>query len=190
MSTARDFSADAENEVARAFMSRVVSVVRPVTERVVAGEYELLPIETVDLRQVQTAVFMATGCMVREVVFVRSEDLMARTEPLLYKRTLGRGIETLFGFRLLTSLGSARWGTHRNHFGYGTVIPLHAHLSYSPQRLPWENLRSALFHFWGLALARQERLLERLNPLVELLPRAIPLGELSDRPGVWEVMVA
>ncbi|HTK04149.1 MAG TPA: hypothetical protein VL500_01065 [Candidatus Eisenbacteria bacterium] len=179
---------DAENAAARAMIVRVVGVIQPVIDRIAGRDYRLAP-GNVEFEEVRTAVFMATGVFPRSVEFVSQDTLSPNSEPA-YIRTLDRSIETLFGFRLLTALGNKKWQSHRRHFGYEEAIPLFVALQPDALKLPRECFRSALFHFWGAALARQEQLLERLIPLVTLLPKAIPLGERRDRPGTWRVMVA
>ncbi len=190
MPTVIEDHASAENAAARAMMKTVVDAMAPIAERVVDGEFRLLPAQDVTLDEVRPAVFMATGAYPRDVAFVNRAAYDAWAGRYALSQTLERGIEGLFGFRLLTTLGSRRWGQHRRHFGYDAVIPLEAHLANATARLPWQNLRAALFHFWGFALARNDRGIERLLPLVGLLPKAIPLGELAERRGTWVVLVA
>jgi hypothetical protein len=183
------FSSDEE---ARAHMARVVADVKPITERMTDAGYRLRPGADVTLDRVREAIFMATGCHAREVAFV-SQAIVDRglvPERTRYRRTLDRAIESLCGFRLVTRLGGKRYTSHRRHFGYEVPVPLMDALSPDPALLPSESLRSALFHYWGFALANDGQMLDRLTPLVRLLPDAIPLGELPDRPGVWLVMTA
>lgn len=180
----------AQNAAARAMIRTVVAAMAPVAERVVDGDFRLLPAQDITLDEVRTAVFMATGSYLREVAFVNRAAYDAWAGQYAFSRTLEQGIESLFGFRLLTTLGSRRWNGHRRHFGYDAVIPLDVHLASAKGRLPWRNLRASLFHFWGFALACHEPAVERLLPLVGLLPKAIPLGEIAGRPGAWAVLVA
>jgi len=184
---ARTPSDDAQNTAARAMIIRVVAAIQPVVDRIADHDYRLAP-GNVEFEEVRTAVFMATGIFIRDIDLVPQDMLSASNEP--YARTLDRSIETLLGFRLLTALGSKKWSSHRRHFGYDEVVPLFEALQHDPLKLPRECFRSTLFHFWGAALARQDQLLERLMPIVALLPKAIPLGERQDSPGTWRVMVA
>ena len=48
----------------------------------------------------------------------------------------------------------------------------------------------ALEFFLSFACAGQTTLVERLRPIVRLLPKAIPLGEKKDQPGKWLLLVA
>jgi|SRR5687767_1310560 len=185
---ARTPSDDAQNTAARAMIVRVVAAIQPVVDRIADHDYRLAP-GTVEFDEVRTAVFMATGIFIRGVEFV-SQDALSASGEQAYARTLDRSIETLLGFRLLTALGNKKWSSHRRHFGYDEVVPLFVALQHDPLKLARECFRSTLFHFWGAALARQDQLLERLMPIVALLPKAIPLGERKDRPGTWRVMVA
>lgn len=179
-----------ENVAARAMMQRVVAAVQPVIDRMIDGEYRLQPGADVAFDEVQTAIFMATGSYAREIVRVRRAAFVAEGGALGCSRTFDRAIEAQFGFRLLVALGNKKWQSHRRHFGYEEAIPLHAALQPRPDKLPWECFRSALFHFWGFALARQDAMLDRLVPLITLLPKAVPLGELAGKPGTWAVLVA
>ncbi|MEY4744690.1 MAG: hypothetical protein RL272_635 [Candidatus Parcubacteria bacterium] len=190
MPTATETGAAERNAATQAMMQRVVSAVGPVAERVIDGEFRLLPAADVAFDEVRTAVFMAAGAYIREVAFVNRAAYDACCPKAGFSRTLEQGVEALHGFRLLTLLGSRRWQQHRRHFGYDAAIPLEAYLAGTQDRLPRQNLRAALFFFWGYALAHHDRGLERLLPLVELLPRAIPLGEIAGRPGAWAVLVA
>lgn len=183
-------TAEAENAAARAMMTRVTATVRPVLDRMIGNEYRLVPGADVTLEEVRSAVFMASGQYVRDVVLVPHAAFVAGRAPKIGPRTLDRLMEGLFGFRLITALGSKKWGSHRAHFGYDEVIPLHVALQPPPDKLPYECFRSALFHYWGFAISRQDHLLERLEPLIALLPKAVPIGEIDGRPGCWAAMVA
>ena len=179
-----------DNSALHAMMASVVEAVLPIRECIMGRDYLLRTGESVTHDEAASAIFMATGTWARDTVFVTMADLKAGAVPTQYRRTLENAIEALMGFRLLTELGSARWQQMRRQFGYDAVIPLTVHLTHEPERLPRKNLRAALFHFWGHAIARSERGLERLFPLIRLLPRAIPLGELKEAPGTWVVLTA
>lgn len=179
-----------ENVAARAMMQKVVATIQPVIDRLVEGEYRLRPDADAAFDEVRTAIFMATGSYAREIVRVRPAAFAAEGGALGFSRTFDRALEALLGFRLLVALGNKKWQSHRRHFGYEEAIPLHVALQPRPDKLPWECFRSALFHFWGFALARQDAMLDRLVPLITLLPKAIPLGELAGRQRTWVVLVA
>ena len=49
---------------------------------------------------------------------------------------------------------------------------------------------SCLLFFLNSFLNGDREELERMKPLVKLLPKAIPLGEKRDEPGPWVVLVA
>lgn len=182
---------DPENVAARALMTRVTTTIQPVIDRMVGKEYTLVPGVRPDFEEVRTAVFMASGRFIRGIVPVPHADFIARTAPRIARdRSLERAMESMMGFRLLTALGNKKWSSHRRHFNYDVPVPLFAALQPAPDTLPFECFRSALFHYWGFALARQEQMLERLEPLIRLLPRAVPVGEIEGRPDVWAVMVA
>lgn len=173
-----------------AMMASVVDAVSPIRDCIAGREYVLAAADPVTHDEAVRAIFMATGTWARDTHFVTTADLKAGTVPKEYRRTLERGIESLLGFRLLMELGSAKWQQMRRQFGYDIVIPLTVQLTHEPERLPRKNLRAALFHFWGSAIARHQPGLERLFPLIRLLPRAVPLGELKSAPGTWVVLKA
>ena len=58
----------------------------------------------------------------------------------------------------------------------------------------WTNLdtslRDSLFCFLGVTLIGDTETIQRLTPLIQLLPHAIPLGEKKEEPGTWLVLVA
>src|SRR5690349_4132138 len=181
---------DPENVAARALMTRVTATVQPVIDRMVGHEYRLVPGASVEFEEVRTAVFMASGRFIRGARLVQHADFVIGAAPRIVRdRTLDRAMETFLGFRLITALGSKKWASHRRHFHYDEAIPLHVALQPAPDKLPFECFRSALFHYWGFALARQDQLLERIEPLIRLLPKAVPVGEIEGRPDVWAVMV-
>lgn len=178
---------DAENAATRALTTKVVAAVRPIADRIAERNYSLQAGD-VSFEEVRTAIFMSTGRFARGIEFVRQAD--HSIEQVEYLQTFDRSIEVLLGYRLLVALGSKKWASHRRHFGYEEVVPLLVVLQPDPMKIPRECFRSALFHFWGFALALQDDLVDRLLPLIELLPKAVPLGELRHRPGVWRVLVA
>lgn len=173
-----------------AMMASVVDAVVPIRDCISGRHFQLVAGAPVTHDEAVQAIFMATGTWARDTHFVTMADLEAGTVPREYRRTLEQGVESLLGFRLLTELGSKRWQQMRRQFGYDAVIPLTVQLMHEPERLPRKNLRAALFHFWGSAIARHQPGLERLLPLIRLLPRAIPLGELKATPGTWVVLTA
>ncbi|HTM67941.1 MAG TPA: hypothetical protein VL426_01450 [Candidatus Binatia bacterium] len=182
---------DAENVAARALMTRVTATVQPVIDRMIGNEYRLVPGASVGFEEVRTAVFMASGRFIRGFLPVPHADFMAGRAPRIDRdRALDRAMEGLFGFRLITALGSKKYDSHRRHFHYGEAVPLHIALQPAPDKLPFECFRSALFHYWGFALARQDQVLERIEPLIGLLPKAVPVGEIVGKPDVWAIMVA
>ena len=173
-----------------AMMASVVDAMAPIRDCISGRDYALVAGDPVTHDEAVTAIFMATGVWARDTHFVTMADLKAGIVPKNYSRTLEQSVESLLGFRLLMQLGSAKWQQMRRHFGYDVVIPLTVQLTHEPERLPRKNLRAALFHFWGSAMARHQPGLERLFPLIRLLPRAIPLGEPKDSPGTWVVLTA
>lgn len=52
------------------------------------------------------------------------------------------------------------------------------------------SLWDSLFYYLGFVIAGKAEQVKELTPLIRLLPRAIPLGQKRDEPGVWFVLVA
>jgi hypothetical protein len=52
------------------------------------------------------------------------------------------------------------------------------------------TLWNVLCYFLGYAICDDEEKVEKLRPLIRLLPKANPLGEKKDEPGTWIVLVA
>lgn len=173
-----------------AMMASVVDAVTPIRDCISGRDFRLVAGDPVTHDEAVQAIYLATGSWARDTHFVTMADLEAGTVPREYRRTLEQGVESLFGFRLLMELGSKKWQQMRRQFGYDVVIPLSVQLTHDPERLPRKSIRAALFHFWGSAIARHQPGLERIFPLIRLLPRAIPLGELKTAPGTWVVLTA
>lgn len=52
------------------------------------------------------------------------------------------------------------------------------------------NVYAALFRFLTFATLGDGRMAGRLEPLIKRLPKAVPIGEKADEPGVWLVLTA
>lgn len=79
---------------------------------------------------------------------------------------------------LRRSLRDSPWVNHED--SYGTSFRLHIEVSIS----------ISLFYYLGFALAGDKDSVQRLTPLINLLPHVLPIGEKKDKPGVWLVLAA
>lgn len=119
---------------------------------------------------------------------------------------LRRGISAHLGGRLWKALGKDSWLGLRDRFRFGAWVDLGRAIE--AEILPalrqqmgqgpgfglsynlWYSLGSVVFHHLGFALAGDQTAVGLLAPLVASLDRALPVGEKSDRAGVWYVLVA
>jgi len=75
-------------------------------------------------------------------------------------------------------------------------LGLHYYLGHALKRhfleppLAWDSVWSSIVYYVGAILIGDEQLTERLEPLVGLLTRAIPLAEKNKETGVWLVLAA
>jgi hypothetical protein len=58
------------------------------------------------------------------------------------------------------------------------------------RRQLYSSIGETIYFYLGLAMAGRKRKMARLEPLIELLLKAIPVGETADGSGVWLVLVA
>jgi hypothetical protein len=176
---------------ARRLVIQVPHVLAPIIERGKRGEFEPEP-GPVDGDAIGIALLTALAIDVETITFVSLErDPAPRwADDGLYERTLASALEQRFGYRLLMELGQRKWNTMRRHFGFDRVVPFCEHLRERGVRIPRENLRQCLFIYYGCTFAFDGASVDRLTPLIELLPRAIPLGERKGEPGNWIVLTA
>jgi hypothetical protein len=164
-------------------------ILQPVIRRGRAGLYEPEPGE-VDLAAVAGAIILATGAPSRGILPVSLQDDrgLALLQRRPYGRTLEEAVERAHAETVRSRLGVRRWSQMRRQFGYGESAC--EHLEASGLDVPRRNLRSCLFHCYGLVFAWEADAAESFFPLMRLLPTAVPLGELAGRPGTWAVLVA
>jgi hypothetical protein len=86
---------------------------------------------------------------------------------------------------LLPSLGSSLLDSLRDNL----LDSMEASLTASFWDSIWDILGCSLFYFLRFAIAGKAEGVEKLRPLIRLLPKAIPLGLKKDDLGTWLVLV-
>lgn len=156
---------------------------QPFFAKAETGVYDLFPASELVASEMAQAISLAIGKKVEKVIFVSEAHPFPKPEWMsqgAYENSLG---DSLGGGSLGDSLGggnleSSLWRSLRDNFWGSLRDSLGSSL--------WRSL----FYFTGFALAGKKEEVARLTPLVKLLPKAIPLGEKKDEPGVWLVLVA
>ncbi|HTK04152.1 MAG TPA: hypothetical protein VL500_01080 [Candidatus Eisenbacteria bacterium] len=93
-----------------------------------------------------------------------------------FDRALGWDLRRAFETRFRPVIGGLRWLNTTSALGDLLLLS------------GWNGVQESLFYGLAFAAAGDETRLEQLTPLIELLPRAVPLCESAVRPGSWLVL--
>lgn len=166
-----------------------------------SGRHDLAKEEDVDVEEVKKSLKLATGRRVVNVVFVSVSGTTERPEWLTEK-----AVHYGFEFSLMHSLQN--W-FGENRFQRAGPNPSRRRFD----RCFWSDYQDlatgiATGELWGLmcdveanlwtslcylldfTLGDDQMQIDRITPLIRILPRAMPLCEMADEPGTWLVLVA
>jgi hypothetical protein len=171
------------------------------------GKYDLYPKDRLKKNLVGRAISPAVGGRMSYVYFVScsqpvrreewmSADAFRYTRELAFAQTVRRSVDPWLD-EVLKREYSATFvhgyadkdeatALFRRAFGNRLHVAINENL-FSGAAYPVEAI---LIHFLAFALTGNESMVERLTPLVRLLPRAIPLGRHADREDTWDVLTA
>jgi len=179
---------------AERFVLACVRRLEPVIATVEKGVYPLASRSSLDADAVAEVIAGAIGRPVRSVAFVSASRPLERPQWMTTEvfREMCRRVD------LRRNIGEPMADALRVAFKYegeelpfeetgaGIVADLHESLSNSRVA----SIGACIYFFGRAALAVDRRGMERLLRLVELLPKAVPLGEKKDAPGTWLVLCA
>ncbi len=187
----------------------------PFVEAVSSGRYRLAPAAGLDEAAAAKAISLATGRSVDKVIAVSAAKPLPRAawiDDAAYSKlvalalkerlhgTLGKRLEARYGddLRADFGLGSGLGGkiaemvesgliaAALEAFQRGLTAVVRDQLGLSLAA----SLRSSLFFFLAFAAAGDAKKVSELVPLVRLLRRHVPIGDLRGEPGTWLVLAA
>lgn len=181
----------------------------PFFNKVESGTYDLANRSEICTADVLDALVTATGLDVRKVEVISDSDRpMGPIMPpaMMMRKREVRGIATRATIEdyLWASYGSSfkdglRASTRRTlrrcigmYFGRRLWWCIKEALSEDIfcGSLPQSIILDSLLIYLGLVLADDKEEVARILPLIDILPRSIPLGEKKDEPGTWLVLCA
>lgn len=193
-------------------VSEATEILEPLFRNNDQGAYPLARAEELDPAEVAQVIATATGRTVKRVVFVSREHPFPKPEWMSEKvyeafyahsfdgslrdnswdilRDIFRDIGGSLWDSLWNSLGNNLWDNLRYILGGSLWDSLGDRLWGSFRSSIGRSVGGSVFYYLGFSLLNDAVHIEQLAPFVRLLPRAIPLGEKADEPGIWIVLVA
>lgn len=184
-------------------------------QKVATGKLIAPSASAVDPEEVVTAIGQATGQPVRGVIFVSAAEPFPRpawVSKLTYRQLVAQAFSDSVDQTLEERLRRRFSADLQRNFGLNKgfirqlMVKVQTMLSdalveafetglgwATGQRPPFGlagNLRSAVFYLLAFAAAGDTSRVSELVPLVRLLPRAVPVGDLRHDPDTWLVLVA
>ena len=179
-----------------------------------AQNYPLAAASDALCQEAAAAITAATGLTVTEVVAISSADApdtrtawlteKAYRGSIQYKYSLGNslrdgygrwaGLELSlsdrFGNGFWNGLGEGFWMSVPGDLWHSLQINLTGRYHVTLGDSLWYSLQISLCLTLASVVSGDEDRLERLAPLLRLLPRALPIGHAADEPGTWFVLFA
>ncbi len=178
-----------ENAKVPEMVPEAMRLMEPFFKKAEAGRYELGEVSVHIVTQSMEAIDIAIGTMIsgtKSVSAARLYPKPSRVSREAYEKSLWASLRDSLWASFQASiggcLGASLGASLRASIGASLLVSLGASL--------WDNLRASLFLYLGFTLAGDREKVNRLTPLIELLPHAIPLGEMKDDPGTWLVLCA
>ena len=189
-------------------LSGALETVEPFFANADRGTYDLEPAAGIDRFRTAKILNFALGRPVGEVIAVSAASPRAEIRQHLRKTggdPLSRAVRSGLGDALRPRLGDERWN--------GLWAALTESLRFTAYRnYPWDRLYQSIasglrgavsneiantlrtgvwmsaFCHLGYAMIGDAAAVERMNPLMRLLPRHLPLVERQDKPASWIVL--
>lgn len=175
-----------ENGVSAKRTDDTISLMEPFYRMAEVGRYGLCEVSEIIERRAEEAIALVTGKEVNGIIFVSIKESFPEpkrmTTPVACEVSLKASLMDSFwdsfkfslSDRLRASLRASLKASFRDSFSDSLGVGL------------WVSL----FYYYGFTLVHAQENAERLTPLIQLLPYAIPFGEKKGEPGVWLVAVA
>lgn len=193
----------------------VMELLEPFFRIAESGTYRLAPKGEKSVEEVVSAIALATGKNVTKVVFISKSNPLLESEEI--QDVINRNgiwsyndegefedsLSSIYDEREMAKyprtideadLPDSLWDSFHNCL-WDSLDEI---LRDSFRDALWDNpysplksiLRESLYYYMGFHLARKHKKMEQLYLLIQLLPRAIPLGQKKEEPGTWLVLVA
>ena len=207
-----------KNAKEQAMVPFAMERMEPFFLRAEAGKYDLRKGSAELAVHAKNAIAISTGTKVHKVILVSQADMLPMKPEWMsqdvYDKSLqasigisigtslqasigtnlGNRLWTNLGNRLWTSIGTSLWNTLWTSLGTSLGNRLGTSLGNRLGNRLWTSIGTSigtsLFYYLGSTLVDDQKKVDRLISLIELLPHAIPLGEKKDEPGTWLVLVA
>ena len=151
-----------------------------------AQSYPLAAASEALCQEAAAAIATATGLTVTEVVAISSADAPDTRTAWLTEKAYRGSIQYKYSLGNSLRDGYGRWAglelSLSDRFGNGFWMSVPGDL--------WHSLQISLCLTLASVVSGDEDRLERLAPLLRLLPRALPIGHASDKLGTWFVLFA
>lgn len=174
-----------------------MSTMEPFFQKAETGRYTLAPASEELREKAKTAIAMATGKEVKEIIFISATNPFPGPEGISkedYKNSvmnsLGDSLMDSLGDSLMDNLGNSLGDNLLYNLGISIEDSFGDSLEYSLGNSLWDNLVYNHFYFLGVTLINDTKKIERLTQLMQLLPQALLGNEKGDKPGTWYVLVA
>lgn len=189
----RDFLMEHAKNPAR--VPEAMELLEPLFVNANRGEYHLSGHPEISAAAVALAIANATGNEVKRVAFIALADPFSTPNPdRMGEKVCPRDLRDTLGGDTSFNVWDDLRSVLRNSLwdvlsvGFWNSLPFRFR-----EEMPisfWNSIEDITFFFLGFTILDDAGRIERLKPLIRLIPQAIPLGENTDEPGTWLVLVA
>lgn len=168
---------------------RLLEHLEPIYAQIEQGTYLLTPVEDLDTTELEQALFHVLGP--DEAGKVQLVSLRQDGPPLGRVVYFGDLMRDEDGLRRSARYRDPRWQFNDGIWNAYCETVRRALKQAVEERLRYtwrpvrEGLKVVLMYYYFSAIRGSERGMGQTEPMVDILPRAIPIGRLIDDPGTW-----